>query len=532
MLWKKESDDTNAMYVDLFKQSFGQESVATQYLLTKMARADQNSDGFYYKNDTIANLFRQSGNNVATKTDNKNRFIEAMELYNKSLCFAENNSKNLGLAYANRACCFLGLKMFKKCLTDIELAKQNNYPANLLEKLEKHKIDCLKRMEIEEDQSEIGVPTLDFEANEMFPCLANVLDVRNSDEYGRHTIAIADIDVGKTVIVESCYFGVTKFDHYKSCNICLNTNQNFIPCTKCTSALFCLGCRQNELHGIECDMTFGCKAGWKFMDVIRSISLAKNAFTNANELMAFVEEMLQNSDVELPSNVADQRTKYRAFFKLCPDWQRYELYLQQAYLFYHMLLEQKNMSTFFHTKAQRRFLMHLVQHHISMILRGAYNKRLIPIGGVNITDTYVNIVAKHLNHSCIPNVCHILKDGYIVCTVIRPIKKNEQLFISSITWDKLGSDTIRRAVLKSRYINCTCERCKLNSFRSNHQMKSDADYLFIQQQFKLQNFDSYDRKQIDSMKQRCFDFLQKYGRMNWCTEMGHMIEVLSFLSSE
>lgn len=535
MLWRKESENKKALYVDLFNESFGQEPLATQYLLNKTSRAQYNSGGFYYKKTATAKSHREMGN----KHFAKKRFIEAMECYNKSLCFAENGSKELGLAYANRATCFLNMKMFKKCLADIELAKQNQYPADLMGKLEKRKNDCLELMKTEEDQSEIGVPQLDFEVNDMYPCLANVVDVRENDGYGRYIFATADIDVGKTILVEPCYFGVTKFDHYKSCNICLNTKQNFIPCTKCTSALFCPGCVENDLHGIECAMNFGCPAGYKFMDVVRSISLAKNAFPNANELMTFVAEMLQSRDEELPSNLSDQRSKYRAFFKLCPDWPKYELYLQQAYLFYKLLLEQKDMIAFFRTKAQQRFLMHLVQHHISMILRGAYNKRIVPIGGVNITDTYVNIVAKHLHHSCVPNVCHVFKDGHIVCTVIRPIKKYEQLFISSITWDDLGSDAMRRAVLQCRYINCKCERCEFYvhpvlSFPPNLLMRLDTDFQFIEKNFKRHalHYGFYDRKQIDSMKQKCFNVLQKYGRMEWSPELGHIIDVVSFLSSE
>ncbi|XP_055295175.1 uncharacterized protein LOC129564948 [Sitodiplosis mosellana] len=501
MLWKKESNDRNAMYVDLFESSLNaQEPVEVQYLLNKMSRLECNTDVSYYKNDVIANTFRQFGN----KKFEKGQFYDAMELYNKSLCFANNGSKALGLGYANRSTCFFQLKMFKKCLADIELAKQNNCPAHLIAKLNGWKNDCLKLMETEPDQSEMGEPKLDFAANEQFPCLANVVNMQSNDEFGHHIVATEDIEIGKTVLIEPCYIGVTKFDHYK-----------------CTSALFCLDCKENNLHGIECDMNFGCPAGFKFMDVVRSITLAKNAFSNADELTVFVEDML-NSDAIQPSNLVDERSKYRAFFQLCPDWQTYELHLQQAYLFYQLLLEQRDMKAFFHTKAHQRFLMHLVQHHISMILRGAFNKRSAPIGGVNITDTYVNIVAKYLHHSCIPNVCHVFKDGSINCIVIRPIKKNEQLFISYITWDMFASEAERRAILQSRYVKCKCLRCKLKSLPSDRRMQSDDDFQFIEKTFKMHTLHKglYNRKQIDSMKEKCFRLLQTYGPgQQWTLEL-------------
>lgn len=187
-----------------------------------------------------------------------------------------------------------------------------------MRKLKKRRIECLKLMETEEDQGEIRELKLDYKENENFPCLADVLDIQSNDEIGPHIVATADIEVGKTIMIEQCYIGVTKYDHYKSCNICLKEKQNLIPCKKCTSALFCSDCKGNDLHGIECDINFGCPAGFKFMDVVRSISLAKNAFANADELIAFVEDMLKSNASEVPSNLVDSRSKY----------------LQHAYLFY------------------------------------------------------------------------------------------------------------------------------------------------------------------------------------------------------
>ncbi|XP_031618310.1 SET and MYND domain-containing protein 4-like [Contarinia nasturtii] len=531
MLWKKESSDQNAMYVDLFQStSRYTEPAETLYILHKMEKMHLNSNGLYYKNDIIANGFRQHGN----RTFEKLQFINAIEWYNKSLCFAENGSETIGLAYANRASCFLKLKMFKNCLADIELAKQNDYPAHLFAKLEKRKIQCLSRMENEEDDSEICEPKLDFEINEKFPSLANVLDIQINDEFGRHIVATEDIEIGKTVMVDQCYIGVTKYDHYKSCKICLKQNQNLIPCKKCISSMFCFDCKENDLHEIECNMNFGCPAGYKFMDVVRSISLAKNAFANADELITFVEDMLPSNTLELPSNLVDSRSKYRTFFKLCPDLPTNELYLQQAYLFYQLLLEQKEMQTFFHTTAHKRFLMQLVHHHICVILRGAYNKRTAAIGGVNITDTYINLIAKNLKHSCIPNVCYILKNGFITGITTRPIKKNEQLFISYTILDTFHSEAERRATFKDRNINCKCERCSFKTLPSNLQMISDSNFKFIEKNFKIQTLCNgfYVRPRIELMKEKCFSFLKMYGQMKWSIEMDRITNVLSYLLNE
>lgn len=519
-MWRKESSDRNAMYVDLFRvASSDQRSVEMQYALNKISKLFCKANGSNYKNDVTSNQHRQKGNSLFAQ----NRFSDAMERYNKSLCFAETNSETLGLAFSNRSACFLEMKMFKKCLTDIELAKNNKYPKHLKDKLNNRQNECLKLMEIENDQSEVGDINLDFGANEKFQCIANVVDIQTNDEF-----------CSKTIMVEQCYFGVTKYDHYISCNICLKEKQNFIPCKKCASALFCCDCEENDIHKIECDINYGCPAGFKMMDVVRSVSLAKNTFSNADELIAFVEDMLQNNKSEMPSNIVDSKTKYRAFFKLCPDWQKYELHLQHAFQFYQSLLDQNDMAEFFRTEAHKRFLMHLVQHHISMILYGSFNKRTAPTDGVNITDSYVNIVARHFNHSCIPNVCHVFKDGSIIGIVIRPIKKNEQLFISYVAGDAFSSEVHRRAVLINRFINCKCERCELKSLPSNPQMQFDPNFKIIQKRFKYRNYcnNLYVREQINSMKEECFYILKKYEQMKWSVEMDYIKDHLSYLLSK
>lgn len=134
-------------------------------------------------------------------------WCDAMECYNQALCFAKSGSELIGFAHANRSSCSLAMKMFKKCLNDIELAKENHYPQEKWKKLDQREVKCLNLMTKEEDKSEFYNFKLDFEANEQFPCLANVLRIENNSEYGRHIVATDDIDVGKIVMVEPSYAG-------------------------------------------------------------------------------------------------------------------------------------------------------------------------------------------------------------------------------------------------------------------------------------------------------------------------------------
>lgn len=100
-LWKNESYGSSELYVDLLS-SFDIEFGANPQ---KVERAP-------IKSNIIANEFRAAGN----------RFFElkslslAIEIYNESLRHAENGTESLGLAYANRATCFLHIGKEKEML--------------------------------------------------------------------------------------------------------------------------------------------------------------------------------------------------------------------------------------------------------------------------------------------------------------------------------------------------------------------------------------------------------------------------------
>lgn len=131
MLWKKESERLDAMYVDLFA---GNEWI--QFMSSNNS-PKLNSDAVK-KDDTISTRKRNDGNVLFGHKDWKG----AMRKYNESLCFAEQGSTNSSLAYANRSACFFHLNRFKECLIDIELAKVAGYPDHLMSKLDSRNMKC------------------------------------------------------------------------------------------------------------------------------------------------------------------------------------------------------------------------------------------------------------------------------------------------------------------------------------------------------------------------------------------------------
>ena len=76
------------------------------------------------KSSELADECRNAGNKLYCERN----FFEALLKYNESLCFAMEGSEAVGLAYANRSAVYFELRLYEKCIRNIELAKLSGYP--------------------------------------------------------------------------------------------------------------------------------------------------------------------------------------------------------------------------------------------------------------------------------------------------------------------------------------------------------------------------------------------------------------------
>lgn len=216
MLWVKESNHEDALYVD-FVAMFGGKyvsSISEQSVIKK-----------HTKSDAISQKYRELGNGYF----NCNNWTIAMSYYNESLRYAENESKTVSLAYANRSSCFLKMKWYDECLIDIELAKEAGYPVVLMPKLNQRKQECLKYME-ERTESVKQEPSLSSEANDLLPCMANVLKI-DKDAGGELAVfAKEDIGPGQTIAIEKAFLNYMYDRTWLGCVICLKQTTNLVPC--------------------------------------------------------------------------------------------------------------------------------------------------------------------------------------------------------------------------------------------------------------------------------------------------------------
>ncbi|KAJ6640900.1 hypothetical protein Bhyg_05833, partial [Pseudolycoriella hygida] len=192
-LWKKEAERTE--YVNLFasvKDSGLDEMCIELFTLGKSQKDNLQSTEWLV-----------NGNNYFCQ----NKWYKAMECYRKSLCFAQAGSANEALAYSNISACLLRLNWFNETLHCIELARQSNLPDRVKPTLKQRVIDCLRRMLMSPsypvyERMHKFKPKLSYNADEDYPCMANVVEIQRNDIFGRHLVAKCDIPVGQTVLME------------------------------------------------------------------------------------------------------------------------------------------------------------------------------------------------------------------------------------------------------------------------------------------------------------------------------------------
>lgn len=506
-LWKKEESRIviiKNMYVDLFK------SLNPIYF----CKLNEQLDALKLKrNDVLTKCNEKSKTflNQGHQFYKNFEYYRAIDSFTKALRFAEIDTQNVSLALLNRAKCFNKLKMNYHALNDIKLEMEFQRSEDLVPMLDDLRNEYQISVEdISDCRSNKQLPSkLDFESDENFPCLANVLQIQWNTQFGRHITAKCDIDVGQIVLMEESFASVNRSNEHV-CYTCLADTQNGIPCSKCTDVVFCsIKCMEsNEVHKMDCQtMYHGMPHKVQF--TIHTILVAVTTFPDIDSLMAFVENSVACDD--LPDSVSnDIKSKYCLYLKLEKSFLNEDA-ISDVYDLFKLTMTIPMIKELFNTERKQRFLAHLLLHHLAVNVNNRYDSE---------TTTSIGATLCLFNHSCVPNLYNYATGNQTFCITIRPVKKNEQLFISYLGKSKEQSGKERQTELKLRWnFECKCDRCEPQRQRQqidSNKMRQDSNYKFIYRHFKI---DSTNVMNTTILKKKCIKFLQKYGHLPFSNEL-------------
>lgn len=538
MLWKKESKKNDSMYIDIFALNGGEANLIG---CLRHVRCEETNTTTFNKSDALSLQKRNMGNECFKR----GKWISAIETYGESLCYAENGSKNISLAYANRSTCFLKMKLYDECLVDIDLAKAAGYPANLMPKLDRRKKECLKGMD-EGAQPIKFEPKLSFEPDTHFPSMANVLKFGADDNGDLVVFAKEDIDVGQIIMVEKTFMGYVYSWHGIKCNICLKMQTNLVPCKKCTVAMFCSGeCQGSSIHGYECGVK-ACKCDVTnntIMRIVRSFLLAIDMFSSADELMRFVEKTNASDRNQIPATLSVPKSKYEAFLKL-PIGSNSNVPKDLSciiYEVYRLILGISKFQAMFKSEKHRRFLMHLIYQHYQIVDLNSVIEVLKSCSededdnetcdegshmDVKWASSETGLMSRYFKHSCAPNVYVTTSHGSMINVTVRPIKKGQQLTRTILLQLLTQSKKKRKQVLwRERKMKCKCVRC--NGFTASNLQRDkildDPDFQYLNEDWP-EGPNQFDAA-VQARVEKCKCLLRKYGQFPWCVELGEIVEI-------
>lgn len=448
-LWLKE-DSAGHLYVDIFSDKFHGISINSVQSEVDALFNDRPS-----KNNEQSKSFRNEGNKLFLE----GKYHLALEKYNRSACYAENDSYELALAYSNRSSCYLKLQLFKQCLDDIEMIERSKYPASLQDKLDSRQEECLQFLSkntVDSVRIDNQKVELNFGEHGQYGGVAECLEVQHNSEWGRHVTANRDLDINDTVMVESPFSFVghdcNDLKYYR-CSHCYKSLMNFIPCRECVGAMFCnsrcLEEANKSRHKFECQLakieSNDCECKEKELQLVLDLLWKINSsFDTFYEMMRTIEQIVSGNRVEASASRTNEPLKGLEMIlqletnkekQSDSDWERL---IRNSLKNYLVAMRMPEFHERFVSEMQKRFLKHLILHLLHIVRQSVLFSDL----DVDVTifrlaelrDYGIGLypIGSLLNHSCVPNVYCYSVDNRLICKVIRPIKSGDQLFRSYV----------------------------------------------------------------------------------------------------
>lgn len=411
------------------------------------------------KDQTKSLEFRKQGNNFFS-LKNKD-YVRALELYNKSICYAEMGSEDLGIGYANRSAIYFEWKEYETCLENIELAKANGYPKRLLDKLNKREAECKSALEKikakrndddaegDDDNEVVLAPKLSYPANPKLPFIADCLEMRETEELGRHIITTRDLSVGKVVAIEESFCSWTLPSvRYTRCAYCLEENNyNLIPCDYCTSTMYCnVDCAAEafkSFHLFECPVI---DFMYEMLNIIQLSAVrvsicAITSFDNIELLQKFVSDPksskinaftleyqkdIPKSDLYKPIHNLETNQSKRTTADL---FQRAVI----TAVICQTLINHTQLNEMLPTEESKKLLTELIFRHLQTASTNFH--RLETLANARDPNDLDDVsygsgafgFCSLINHACSPNIVRLPIGTQIAVFVLRPIKAGEEL---------------------------------------------------------------------------------------------------------
>lgn len=437
------------------------------------------------------------------------KFYDALLKYNESLCFAEAESENLGLSYANRSAVYFEMKLYDKCLTNVKLARENGYPEKNLEILKKREEKCIEAMKQSKSEPKatdaLSFFKLSHPSNKKLPFISECLEINIDKKYGKHIVTNRELKVGDVVAIDTPKFKVIKADSRYStcfesnttqrCGNCLKDNLlSLIPCTSCCKTMYCsidcMSSAQQRHHQYECEIIDELLTSGLLHIVVRmffeGLSLFDGDIYEMEKYLYQIRESLTVFDIYGKDFTGNEMAKklFVATLSLATDGAEVSCEYEDIFQKTEKLRDLYEKNEKFITNVLSR-LIRVGQLYVHGI--GSWSLKL---EGIEMDEEPKNpslyqqlignacyLFCSLLNHSCAPNIKRLNVDDKVVVIVSRPIPKGGQLFDSyRPNFNNQSKAQRQEGLLRDYGFVCECEAC-INDWPMNQNLKVISEDL-------------------------------------------------------
>jgi hypothetical protein len=133
----------------------------------------------------------------------------------------------------------------------------------------------------------------------------------------------------------------------------------------------------------------------------------------------------------------------------------------------------KLMASITKNQDHKKFLEGFMRHQMELIITNSFGL----MESVEEIGSGIFPFASYFNHSCAPNVGRITVDGCLVFFILRPVEKNQQLFVCyRSNFFYTARQERQDEILESYRFVCTCEACQKNYPRIEKLPKHDRSF--------------------------------------------------------
>ncbi|XP_061399998.1 SET and MYND domain-containing protein 4 [Musca vetustissima] len=495
------------------------------------------------KSNKRSSEYRMLGNEQFSLKNKK--YFQALELYNKSICYSEPGSENIAIGYANRSAVLFEWKRYKECLQNIELARKANYPARLMHKLDKREKDCLKLLETQPPDVQPYDFKMEFEPHPQVPNIASCLELRESADQGRYVCTNRKLVVGDLIATEEPFCSTLLPPmRYIRCATCKVENYlTLIPCESCCSAMFCSEeCREkavNTFHKYECPVIDLLHT---MFNKIHGIALrvclsALELFPTIEELMAFCEDPdnQNRSAFDLDYNNFTAKEHYRAIHGLVTNQHLRsvsDLFQRSVVcaVLKHFMINFTPLKEYLGGEEGENFFTELLFRHLQTSPSNMHGIDLVEQLNETKDDTTHSSGAfaflSLLNHSCAPNIVRIYKGCKAYVFVFRPIQAGEVLYDNYGAHFAILDKKKRIETLSIQYrFTCKCEACE-KDYPTFVQLPRNMYVPYAIDTTHTEKLITYDYNFALKNYRKYCEFLTRYGHNYPCYQVNSAEEYL------